>query len=256
MSSAVDAGEDNPRTAPAAVRPSGLHAPLDTSRLPRSLSSPSRRPRMAEVPRERHPQPSPSSGIGPRARPRWPTPCCSRPRPSTGWAAWTTAPASPTSTTRSTSTTSPSTPASCTSTTRASTSTSSTPPATPTSSAPPWSALNAVETAVIVVSAVNGIEVNTRRMFNEAGKRGLARLLVINKLDADNVHFAELLAAIQRDVRQGVRPVQRPDGVGAELHGRRQRPRPAGDGAGRLPGRPRRRPRRSWSTPSSRPTRR
>jgi elongation factor G len=33
-------------------------------------------------------------------------------------------------------------------------------------------ALNAVETAVVVVSAVNGIEVNTRRMFNEAGKRG------------------------------------------------------------------------------------
>ena len=31
-------------------------------------------------------------------------------------------------------------------------------------------ALSAVETAVIVVSAVNGIEVNTRRMFNEAGR--------------------------------------------------------------------------------------
>ena len=36
-------------------------------------------------------------------------------------------------------------------------------------------ALSAVETAVVVVSAVNGIEVNTRRMFNEAGKQGLAR---------------------------------------------------------------------------------
>ena len=82
------------------------------------------------------------------ARPRWPTPSCTRPTPSIAWAAWTTAPASPTSTTRSTSTTSPSTPASSTSSTRASTSTSSTPPATPTSSAPPSSALHAVETAV------------------------------------------------------------------------------------------------------------
>src|ERR1700737_3631861 len=36
-------------------------------------------------------------------------------------------------------------------------------------------ALNAVDTVLIVVSATNGVEVNTRRMFNEAGKRGLAR---------------------------------------------------------------------------------
>src|SRR5207245_11517029 len=42
-------------------------------------------------------------------------------------------------------------------------------------------ALNAVETAAIVISAPSGIEVNTRRMFSEAGKRGLARLLVVNK---------------------------------------------------------------------------
>src|SRR5260370_38707408 len=46
-------------------------------------------------------------------------------------------------------------------------------------------ALNAVETVLIVVSATNGVEVNTRRMFNEAGKRGLARMLVINKLDGE-----------------------------------------------------------------------
>jgi elongation factor G len=58
-------------------------------------------------------------------------------------------------------------------------------------------ALNAVETAVIVVSAANGIEVNTRRMFNEAGRRGLARMLVINKLDADNVRFLDLVKSLR-----------------------------------------------------------
>lgn len=58
-------------------------------------------------------------------------------------------------------------------------------------------ALSAVETVVVVVSAVNGIEVNTRRMFNEAGKRGLGRMLVINKLDGENVKFPELLKLIQ-----------------------------------------------------------
>jgi elongation factor G len=58
-------------------------------------------------------------------------------------------------------------------------------------------ALSAVETVAIVVSAVNGVEVNTRRMFAEAGRRGLARMLIINQLDGENVHFPELLQTIQ-----------------------------------------------------------
>ena len=71
--------------------------------------------------------------------------------------------------------------------------------------------LNAVDTAIIVISATAGIEVNTRRMFNEAGKRGLARMIVINKLDSDNIHFDELLEQHPRHLRQGLRPVQRAD---------------------------------------------
>src|SRR5262249_31631052 len=58
-------------------------------------------------------------------------------------------------------------------------------------------ALNAVETVVVVVSAANGVEVNTRRMFAEAGRRGLARMLVLNKLDAANVHFGALVKALR-----------------------------------------------------------
>src|SRR5437762_8282245 len=58
-------------------------------------------------------------------------------------------------------------------------------------------ALSAVETVVVVVSAVNGVEVNTRRLFNEAGRRGLARVLVINKCDGDNVKFNEVVKVVQ-----------------------------------------------------------
>lgn len=58
-------------------------------------------------------------------------------------------------------------------------------------------ALPAVETVVVVVSATNGIEVNTRRMFNEAGRRGLGRMLVLNKLDAENIKFPELLKLVR-----------------------------------------------------------
>jgi elongation factor G len=57
--------------------------------------------------------------------------------------------------------------------------------------------LNAVDTAVVVVSATSGIQVNTRRMFSEAGKRGLARAIVINKLDSENIHFDQLLENIR-----------------------------------------------------------
>jgi len=61
----------------------------------------------------------------------------------------------------------------------------------------------AVETAVIVISAPNGIEVNTRRMFSEAGRRGLARMLVINKMDADNIHFDALVNSLQETFGKG-----------------------------------------------------
>src|SRR5437588_8659607 len=64
-------------------------------------------------------------------------------------------------------------------------------------------ALTAVETALIVLSAPNGIEVNTRRMFGEAGRRGLARMLVINKMDADNIRFGDLIRTIQETFGKG-----------------------------------------------------
>jgi elongation factor G len=64
-------------------------------------------------------------------------------------------------------------------------------------------ALTAVENVTVVVSAVNGVEVNTRRMFSEAGKRGLARQIVINKLDGENIDFAGLLKTIQGSFGKG-----------------------------------------------------
>jgi elongation factor G len=58
-------------------------------------------------------------------------------------------------------------------------------------------ALAAVETAVVVVNAMNGVEVTTRRMFHEAGRRGLARAIVINKLDAEEIDFAGVVDSIR-----------------------------------------------------------
>jgi elongation factor G len=56
------------------------------------------------------------------------------------------------------------------------------------------SALEAVETAVIVVSAVNGVEPMTQRMMDFAKARGLCRLIVVNKIDSREARTADVLA--------------------------------------------------------------
>ena len=43
--------------------------------------------------------------------------------------------------------------------------------------------LAAVEVAVIVVHAGAGIELGTRRLFHAAGEAGLARMIVVNRID-------------------------------------------------------------------------
>ncbi|MBX3437125.1 MAG: elongation factor G, partial [Planctomycetaceae bacterium] len=79
--------------------------------------------------------------------------------------------------------------------------------------------LRAVETAVITISAAAGIEVNTRKTFQYAGDAGLARMIVINKCDADNVRFAELLDSIRNVFGPACALVNVPIGVGKSFSG-------------------------------------
>jgi elongation factor G len=83
----------------------------------------------------------------------------------------------------------------------------------------PLGVLNAVETAVLVISAFDGIKVNTRRMFNEAGKRNLGRLIVINKMDAENVNFQELIDTIRGTFGTNCVLFDVPVGQGSEFSG-------------------------------------
>lgn len=75
-------------------------------------------------------------------------------------------------------------------------------------------ALSAVETAVIVISAVNGIEVNTRRMFKEAADRGLGRVIVVNKCDAEKVDLPAVVAAVQETFGKQCIPFNVPNASG------------------------------------------
>lgn len=54
-------------------------------------------------------------------------------------------------------------------------------------------ALPAVETAALVIDARAGIEMSARRMMEAAAHRGLARLIIINKIDAEEVNLPDLL---------------------------------------------------------------
>ena len=58
-------------------------------------------------------------------------------------------------------------------------------------------ALAAVDTALIVINAQTGIELSTERMMKYAAARNLCRMIVINKIDADNVDLPKLLDEIR-----------------------------------------------------------
>ena len=79
------------------------------------------------------------------------------------------------------------------------------------------SSLEAVETAVIVVNAQTGIELTTLRMMEWAARRGLCRLLVINKMDAENVDLPGLLEQIQEAFGKECLPINLPAGGGTKV---------------------------------------
>jgi len=79
------------------------------------------------------------------------------------------------------------------------------------------SALAAVETCAVVVNATNGIEHGTRRLMDYAKKRGLARVLVINRIDMEDIDLAVLVAALRDEFGAECLPVNLPAGGGKQV---------------------------------------
>lgn len=71
-------------------------------------------------------------------------------------------------------------------------------------------ALEAVETVAVVINAQTGIELMALRMMEAAARRGLTRLLVINKIDAPGVDPAALLAQLQQTFGRECLPMNLP----------------------------------------------
>ncbi len=58
-------------------------------------------------------------------------------------------------------------------------------------------ALAGVDTALVVINAQTGVELMTERMMRHAAERKLCRMIVINKIDADNLDLPGLVADIR-----------------------------------------------------------
>ena len=74
--------------------------------------------------------------------------------------------------------------------------------------------LAAVETAVVVVDARQGVQMVTRRMMEAAAERGLARMVVVNKIDADETDPEALLASLVEAFGNECLPINLPAGGG------------------------------------------
>jgi elongation factor G len=78
-------------------------------------------------------------------------------------------------------------------------------------------ALAAVETAAIVINAQNGIELMTTRMMQWAAREELDRIIIVNKIDAENVDLPGLLKTIQETFGKQCLPINLPAGNGARV---------------------------------------
>lgn len=72
------------------------------------------------------------------------------------------------------------------------------------------SILPAVETAAVVVNAQMGIEMVTQRIMESAAKRKLCRLIIINKIDANDIDLADLLMQLRAAFGEECLPLNLP----------------------------------------------
>lgn len=70
-------------------------------------------------------------------------------------------------------------------------------PGYPDFAGPAIAALAGVDTALVVINAQSGVELMTERMLRHAAERKLCRMIVINKIDADNLDLPGLVADIR-----------------------------------------------------------
>jgi len=77
--------------------------------------------------------------------------------------------------------------------------------------------LPAAETCAVVINAQNGIEMVTSKMMDVARDRGMDRLIIINKIDAEQVNLQKLLANIRETFGKECLPINLPSQKGERV---------------------------------------
>jgi elongation factor G len=80
-------------------------------------------------------------------------------------------------------------------------------------------ALRAVDLVVCVVSAVEGVEVQTEVAWNLAEERGIPRVVFINKLDRERASFERTLDQLKERFGTGIAPLELPIGEEGAFRG-------------------------------------
>ena len=80
-------------------------------------------------------------------------------------------------------------------------------------------ALRAVDSALMVVCGVSGVEVGTEKVWDMLEEFKLPRMMVINKLDRENASFSRTVEEIQQFFGRQAIPVQIPIGVEKDFSG-------------------------------------
>ena len=79
--------------------------------------------------------------------------------------------------------------------------------------------LTSVETALITISATDGIQVNTRKLWDLACKKGLGKMIVVTKIDGENIDYPLLLESIKNTLGNMCVPLSLPIGTGHDFRG-------------------------------------
>lgn len=77
----------------------------------------------------------------------------------------------------------------------------------------------AADAALILVSAVSGVEVGTERVWTSSAARELNRLIVLTKLDRDNADFLRTMSDIEATLPGNIAAIQLPIGTGDDFRG-------------------------------------
>jgi elongation factor G len=80
-------------------------------------------------------------------------------------------------------------------------------------------ALRVADLAVFVVSAVDGVEVQTEAIWHLAEELDVPRMIFINKLDRERADFDRAMEQLRQRFGAGVAPLELPIGVESQFHG-------------------------------------